>query len=131
MRFLKNIETSKRFLKRDYPKHLHVTCDGKVLHDSCINHCLPYTFSNCNEKHTLEYDKCNGIFDLFKELQLLFEENQQEELKKLQKMLKYYLAHLTRKNYLNSQFNANLLQLDNDGILIVVDYKMRILPKRT
>ena len=66
--------------------------------------------------------KCNGIFDLFKELQLLLEENQQEELKELQEMLKYYLAHLTRKDYLNSQFNANLLQLDNDGILIVVDY---------
>ncbi|RIA82600.1 hypothetical protein C1645_862350 [Glomus cerebriforme] len=27
--FLKRIETSKRFLKRDYPKHLHVTRDGK------------------------------------------------------------------------------------------------------
>jgi hypothetical protein len=107
-----------------------VTCNGKVLHDSCINHCLPFAFGNCNEEHTLECDECNRIFDLFKELQLLFDEKQQEELKELQEMLKYYLAHLTRKGYLNSQFNANLLQLDNNGILIVVDYKMRILPKR-
>ena len=45
-------------------------------------------------------------------------------------MLEYYLAHLTKKEYLNSQFNANLLQLNNDEILIVVDYKIRILLKR-
>ena len=51
-------------------------------------------------------------------------------MKELQEMLEYYLAHLTRKGYLNSQFNANLLKLDNDGVLIVVDYKMWILPKR-
>jgi hypothetical protein len=107
-----------------------VTCDGKVSHDTCINHCLAYAFGNCNREHILECDECNRVFDLFKELQSLLENKQQEVLEELQDMLKYYLAHLTRKGYLNSQFNANLLQLDNDGILIVVDYKMRILPKR-
>ena len=55
---------------------------------------------------------------------------QQEVLKELQEMLEYYLIYLTRKGYLNSQFNANLLQLNNDGILIIVDFKMQILSKR-
>ena len=106
-----------------------MSCDGTVSHNSCINHCLPFAFGNCDEKHTLECAECNEIFNLFEELRSLLGDEQQEVLKELQKMLEYYLAHLTRKGYLNSQFNANLLQLDNDGVLIVVDYKMRILPK--
>ena len=107
-----------------------MTCDGTVSHDSCINHCLPFAFGGCNEKHTLECGECNEIFNLFEELRSLLGDKQQEVLKELQEMLEYYLAHLTRKGYLNSQFNANLLQLNGDGVLIVVDYKMRILPKR-
>ncbi len=107
-----------------------MTCNGTVSHDSCINHCLPFAFSNCNEEHLLECGECNEIFNLFEKLRSLLGNEQQEVLKELQEMLEYYLAHLTRKEYLNSQFNANLLQLDNDGILIVIDYKMRILPKR-
>ena len=31
---------------------------------------------------------------------------------------------------MNTQFNAHLAQLDNDGALIIVDYKMRILPQK-
>ncbi|UZO25182.1 uncharacterized protein OCT59_017462 [Rhizophagus irregularis] len=102
----------------------------KISHDPCINHCLPFAFGNCNEDHISECVECNEIFNLFEELRLLLGDEQQETLREFQEMLEYYLAHLTRKGYLNSQFNANLLQLNNDGILIVVDYKMRILPKR-
>ena len=101
-----------------------MTCDGKVSHDSCINHCLPFAFGNCTEEHISECNECNEIFNLFEKLRSLFGDEQQEVLKELQEMLEYYLAHLTRKEYLNKQFNANLLQLNNDGILIVVDYKM-------
>ena len=47
---------------------------------------------------------------------------------------------ITRSNFLlfessdtkvisNSQFNANLLDLDEKGAVIIVDYKMKILPK--
>jgi hypothetical protein len=85
-----------------------VTCDGKVSHDSCINHCA---FGECDKEHVSECDECNEVFNLFKELQSLLRNEQQEALKELQEMLEYYLAHLTRKGYLNSQFNANLLQL--------------------
>ena len=39
------------------------------------------------------------------------------------------MAHQTRKVYLNAQFNAHLGELDEKGAVIVVDYKMKILPK--
>ena len=68
---LKGVKTSKWFLKHDYPKYLHVTCDGKVSHDPYINHCLPFAFGNCNEDHTSECVECNEIFNLFEELRTL------------------------------------------------------------
>ena len=40
------------------------------------------------------------------------------------------MAYHARKSYLNSQFNAQFSQLDSDGALIIVDYKMKILPKK-
>ena len=80
---LKNIETSKRFLKHDYPKHLYVTCDGTVSHNSCINHCLPFAFGNCNKEHLLKCSECNEIFNLFEKLRSLLENEQQKVLKEL------------------------------------------------
>jgi len=50
-------------------------------------------------------------------------------LKDLRDHLLYYLAHQTRKVYLNAQFNANLLSLNEKTALILVDYKIKILPK--
>lgn len=47
----------------------------------------------------------------------------------MKKHLLYYLAYQTRKVYLNTQFNANLLALDEKTVLILIDYKMKILPK--
>jgi hypothetical protein len=41
----------------------------------------------------------------------------------------YFLAHHARKTYLNYQFKINLQELDQDSALLVVDYKMRILPQ--
>jgi hypothetical protein len=40
------------------------------------------------------------------------------------------MVHHARKSYLNAQFNAQFSQLDSDGALIIVDYKMKILPKK-
>ena len=53
-------------------------------------------------------------------------------MKILMNILTFYFiifAHQTRKVYLNAQFNANLLELDDKGAILVVDYKMKILPK--
>ena len=52
-----------------------------------------------------------------------------KELDDLYDHLLYYLAHQTRKAYLNAQLNANLLNLNEKTALILVDYKMKILPK--
>ncbi|GBB90004.1 hypothetical protein RclHR1_16870010 [Rhizophagus clarus] len=49
-------------------------------------------------------------------------------LSKYQEKLTCYLAHQTRKRYLSAQFNAALDELDDYEAVIVVDYKMRILP---
>jgi hypothetical protein len=43
--------------------------------------------------------------------------------------LYYFLAHQARKVHLNNQFKAKLLELDDNGAILVCDYKMRILPK--
>ncbi|RHZ76219.1 hypothetical protein Glove_200g8 [Diversispora epigaea] len=39
------------------------------------------------------------------------------------------MSHHVRKSYLNAQLNSKLLQLDLDGALLIVDYKIKILPK--
>ena len=41
------------------------------------------------------------------------------------------MAHHTRKVYLNQQLKANLRELDQNGVLIIVDYKMRVNPQST
>lgn len=43
------------------------------------------------------------------------------------KQLIFWLSHLIRKFYLNSQFNIRLQELDDEGAVLIVDYKMRIL----
>lgn len=55
--------------------------------------------------------------------------NIHEEIHKLQDQIFYYLSHQACKLYLNAQVNANLLVLDKKGAIIIVDYKMKILPK--
>jgi hypothetical protein len=46
-----------------------------------------------------------------------------------EKKLIYFLAHHIRKTYLNFQLKTNLQELDQDGALLIVDFKMRILPQ--
>ncbi|MDW3631856.1 MAG: hypothetical protein QOK71_10490, partial [Nitrososphaeraceae archaeon] len=46
----------------------------------------------------------------------------------LDKLL-YYMTHQLRKKYLNSQFNAALRELKNNGAVLVCDYKMKVIPK--
>ena len=117
-------------MKRDYPTHLHVTTDGKVSHDLCQYHCLPFAFEKCNQPHTVECKACSTFFSLFSDLRTKLPVECKENLLDIQKQLEYYLAHQTRKVYTNAQITANLAQLDEDGALIIIDYKMKILPCR-
>ncbi|RHZ72722.1 hypothetical protein Glove_240g36 [Diversispora epigaea] len=97
------MEQIRRYIKREYVHELIVKNNGQIEHDECIGHCLPFTFES-----------------IVKEKQLL--ENKKEKLL-------HYLAHQARKTYLNIQVQANLLKLDKDRTILIVDYKMRILPK--
>ncbi|PKB93861.1 hypothetical protein RhiirA5_440143, partial [Rhizophagus irregularis] len=122
-------ENLKRFLKRDYEQHFHVTSNGKTSHDPCINHCLLYAFNQCTESHTLTCNKCQEFFNFFADIKTHSNETNYNDLLDMKEHLLYYLAHQTRKVYLNAQFNANLLALDEKTALFLVDYKMKILPK--
>jgi hypothetical protein len=48
-----------------------------------------------------------------------------------QDKLIYYMAHLARKVFLNAQFDTYLNELNQDGALIIVDYKMKVLKQST
>jgi hypothetical protein len=65
---------------------------------------------------------------MFKDLTDQLDAIHHPKLLEYQEQLICYLAHQTRKAYLNAQFNSILRELDNNGAIIVVDYKMRILP---
>ena len=50
-------------------------------------------------------------------------------INEIKKKLRYFLAHQARKVYLNAQYKAALVSLDDDGAVMIADYKMRILPQ--
>jgi len=85
-----------------------------------------YAFGDCSQLHTKICDRCGSFFCLFKQIQ---EHIPSDELEELKGYLLYYLAHQTRKVYLNAQFNAHLGEIDEKGAVIIVDYKMKVLPK--
>jgi len=106
-----------------------VTDRGITSHNPCINHCLLYAFSECDTPHTYICNECQEIFQFFQDLKVSLDISYHEEIQEFQDRILYYLAHQTRKTYLNAQFNAALLDLNEDGAILVVDYKMKILPK--
>ena len=126
---ISELENIRRHLKRDYELELQIGIDGKVEHDECIDHCLPYAFGVCKQIHNKRCVNCYNFHKFFENLQNSLGSDHYEFLENCQQRLYYYLAHQTRKVYLNAQLKANLLELDNDGALLIVDYKMRILPK--
>ena len=69
------------------------------------------------------------FFVFFNFLNTYVSSKQKTNFDQIKEKLKYYLSHQVRKVYLNAQFKSSLVQLDNEGAIIVVDYKMRILPK--
>ncbi|RGB23376.1 hypothetical protein C1646_774587 [Rhizophagus diaphanus] len=119
----------RHYLKKEYEEHLVVTDHGFTSHSSYINHCLLYAFGECNESHTYICNKCQEIFQFFQDLKDSLNPSCHKEIQEFQDRILYYLAHQTRKTYLNAQFNAALLDLNEDEAILVVDYKMKILPK--
>ncbi|RHZ77157.1 hypothetical protein Glove_184g91 [Diversispora epigaea] len=104
-KLLQDVELIKRHMKREYVCEISVGNNGHIEHNECIDHCLLYAFESIlsTEEKQLLNDKKEKLF--------------------------HYYAHQTRKVFLNAQVQANLLELDSDGAVLIVDYKMRILPK--
>ncbi|GBC48823.2 hypothetical protein GLOIN_2v1767205 [Rhizophagus irregularis DAOM 181602=DAOM 197198] len=126
---LRKIDTLKRHLRRDYKRELAVNADGTTQHNPCISHCLPYAFGKCLEKHKSQCSECDKFFEFFEFMHLHVNEDQAAFLEEIKEHLQYFLAHTTRKVYLNAQFKATLANLDENGALFIADYKMRILPR--
>src|SRR6266496_332480 len=92
-----------------------------------INHYLLYVFGECAEQHYSRCTTCDQLFEVFTTLSHVLDSHD-TLLSEYQEKLTCYLAHQTRKKYLGAQFNITLDELDEHGAVIVVDYKMRILP---
>ncbi|RHZ81289.1 hypothetical protein Glove_122g140 [Diversispora epigaea] len=122
------LECLRRHLKRNYEKELLVNENGTTDHVDCINHCLLFAFGECTQHHFSRCQECDKFFNLFDDLINQFDTIHHSKLMEYQEQLTCYLAHQTRKAYLNAQFNSTLCELDKNGAIIVVDYKMRILP---
>lgn len=118
-----------RFFKKTFEKNLKVSLKGISEHDPCISYCMLYAFGVCNKEHTYVSEDVGELVYLFSDMRSNIRQDLYKELDEYYDHLVYYLAHQVRKVYLNAQFNANLVELDEDGAVIVVDYKMKILPK--
>ncbi|RHZ49726.1 hypothetical protein Glove_515g4 [Diversispora epigaea] len=127
-KLINEIEYVQRHLKREYEKELKIDCFGYTQHVDCLEHCIMNAFSQCSEVHHSICAECMKVSDLFQALITQMSQNIVKIIEN-QKKLQYYWAHQVRKTYLNAQFNANLLTLDENGAIIIVDYKMKILPK--
>jgi hypothetical protein len=117
-------------LRRDFSKKLNIDSMGVAKHNSCISHCLPYAFGECNLPHTESCENCESLFSFFETLHINLQEEEQQKIQSYQDRLIAFMAHHIRKAYLNAQFSAQFSQLDTDGALIIVDYKMKILPRK-
>ena len=72
---------------------------------------------------------CDKLFVLIDHLTVVLLEDFRTTIEESQNKIYYFLAHQVRKVHLNNQFKAKLSELDDDGAILVCDYKMRILPK--
>ena len=121
----------RRYIRREYSKELEVTAAGNVIHNPCISHCIRHAFGDCNLNHPVTCSKCEGFFSFFEELKSSISEEYSEVLDEYQQKLVAWMAHHVCKTYLNIHVRTNLEELDGEGAVMIVDYKMRILPQST
>ena len=116
-------------MRREYEKELSINLNGTTDHVTCINHCLQYAFGECTQSHSMHCKECDQLFDFFNIMKEILPFKYHSILDENKEKLVYFLAHQARKTYLNAQFKAQLLELDEKGALMLADYKMKILPK--
>ncbi|POG58390.1 hypothetical protein GLOIN_2v1790442 [Rhizophagus irregularis DAOM 181602=DAOM 197198] len=108
---------------------MEVTSNGIAVHNSCISHCIRHAFGACDLDHPVTCTKCESLFVFFEELKAAIGEQYSETLDEYQQKLIAWMAHHARKTYLNIHVRTNLEELDEEGAVIIVDYKMKILPQ--
>src|ERR1043165_2389776 len=108
-------------MRREYEKELSINLDGTTDHMDCINHCLLYAFGECIQPHSRRCKKCDQLFDFFNTIKGNLPFEYHPILEESKEKLIYFLAHQARKTYLNAQFKAQLLELDEKGALILAD----------
>ncbi|RGB23971.1 hypothetical protein C1646_773743 [Rhizophagus diaphanus] len=72
---------------------------------------------------------CKELFHFFDLIKNNVNEELRESLDDYLKKLISWIGHHARKFYLNTHVQVNLDELDEDGAIIIVNYKMRILPQ--
>ncbi|POG79108.1 hypothetical protein GLOIN_2v1530472 [Rhizophagus irregularis DAOM 181602=DAOM 197198] len=113
---LEKSQNLRHYIHHQYCKSLTITTDGMALHDTCISHCIRHAFGDCNIDHPNTCSNCENLFSFFEQLK--------EQLEKLIS----WMGHHACKTYLNIYVRTNLEELDADGAVLIVDYKMKILP---
>ncbi|RHZ51762.1 hypothetical protein Glove_470g6 [Diversispora epigaea] len=126
---LRQSQELRRYIRRQYSKELEISLDGVVIHNSCISHCIRYAFGACNLDHPITCSKCENLFHFFDELKDILSEQYSETLDEYKQKLIAWMAHHAHKTYLNIHVRTNLEELDGESAVIIVDYKMKILPQ--
>ena len=126
---VERLQSLRRYLKKDFSSKLSIDSTGKACHSPCICHCLSHALNDCNFSHQDICSDCKDFFLFFELLRKNLSSEHYDILESHEKHLVYFLAHHIRKTYLNFQLKTNLQEIDQDGALIIVDFKMRILPQ--
>ncbi|RIB00817.1 hypothetical protein C2G38_2232840 [Gigaspora rosea] len=115
-KILECLEKLKRYLRRGYEEELVVETNGRIEHDPCISHCLPYAFGECINYHEERCTNCNQLFEVLDLLYDLVRSSVHNQITDAKEQLLYFLSHQTQKVYLNAQFNVTLNELKLEGI---------------
>ena len=65
-KILHKIELVKRHLKRDYEHEFTVNQQGKINHNNCVDHFLPYAFGTCTDVYTSRCENCANFYNFSK-----------------------------------------------------------------
>ncbi|GES77855.1 hypothetical protein GLOIN_2v326913 [Rhizophagus clarus] len=118
----------RRYMRHEYIKDLKITSSEILVHKSCIYHYLSHSFGICNLQYFEICNDCVKLFHFFDLIKNYVDGELYELLDDYLKKLILWLGYHAQKFYLNTHVQVNLDELDEDGAVIIVDYKMRILP---
>ncbi|RHZ88328.1 hypothetical protein Glove_23g66 [Diversispora epigaea] len=112
---INEIENLRYHLRRGFENELVMNIDGTTNHVPCLEHCLLHAFGECNELHNERCENCKQLFIVFQHLEQNLSSEHQQILEESKEKFTYFLAHQAWKKYLNSQYKAQLLDLNEDG----------------